>query len=239
MKFQTALYGCWVMVLTPFSGRTTGFREGELSAMSEIQPEIEGATVRDVVTSGGSWDWSHLSPFLSHTDTLRIASLCPSSPGSDPDVFFWRDSSSGDYRSITEEDDQPTDRTWKLIWSWKGPERIRIFLWLPAHGKLLTNEQHEGCLKPFDEAECILNTTRSFSYSILMEGTISPAPLREWRHVSWSKPNGNWLQLNTDGASRGNSGIAGAGGLIRDSGCSWICSFVHNVGIATSVLAEM
>ena len=31
------------------------------------------------------------------------------------------------------------DSNWKIIWHWKGPKCIRLFLWLCLHGKLLTN----------------------------------------------------------------------------------------------------
>ena len=34
--------------------------------------------------------------------------------------------------------------------------------------------------------------------------------------VSWTKPSPAWHKLNTDGASLGNSGKAGSGGLIRN-----------------------
>ena len=34
--------------------------------------------------------------------------------------------------------------------------------------------------------------------------------------VSWCKPSVGWYKLNSDGASVGNPGKAGGGGLIRD-----------------------
>ncbi|PKI40609.1 hypothetical protein CRG98_039019 [Punica granatum] len=42
-----------------------------------------------------------------------------------------------------------------------------------------------------------------------------------------------------DGASRGNPGLAGAGGLILDLGGSWIGGFMHNIGRASSMMAEL
>ncbi|PKI41804.1 hypothetical protein CRG98_037804 [Punica granatum] len=48
-----------------------------------------------------------------------------------------------------------------------------------------------------------------------------------------------WVKVNTDGSSRGNSGLAGAGGVIRGEDGQWIEGFAHNVGFATSVIAEL
>lgn len=33
------------------------------------------------------------------------------------------------------------DKKWSLIWSWKGPERIKFFLSLFDHDKLCTNDK--------------------------------------------------------------------------------------------------
>ena len=57
--------------------------------------------------------------------------------------------------------------------------------------------------------------------------------------VRWSKPILGWFKLNTDGASLGNPGKAGSGGLIRDSEGRWVKGFSRSVGHATSVIAEL
>ena len=54
----------------------------------------------------------------------------------------------------------------------------------------------------------------------------------------WLKPPIGWMKLNTDGASLGNPGAAGAGGLIRNSSGEWVKGFARSVGFATSVTAE-
>ncbi|CAN1142156.1 Putative ribonuclease H protein At1g65750 [Linum perenne] len=37
------------------------------------------------------------------------------------------------------EEDEDTD--WKKVWSWEGPAKIKHFIWLVMHGKLITNEE--------------------------------------------------------------------------------------------------
>ena len=57
--------------------------------------------------------------------------------------------------------------------------------------------------------------------------------------VKWSKPIPGWHKLNTDGASLGNLGKAGGGGLIRNSEGGWIKGFSRAIGYTTSVMVEL
>ena len=57
--------------------------------------------------------------------------------------------------------------------------------------------------------------------------------------VRWEKPSPGWVKLNTDGSSLVNPGIAGSGGLIRNSDGDWIMGFVRNIGTTGSVAAKL
>ena len=48
--------------------------------------------------------------------------------------------------------------------------------------------------------------------------------------ISWNPPTHNWIKLNTDGCSKGNPGIAGGGGVIRDSLGRWLGGFLVHIG---------
>ena len=56
--------------------------------------------------------------------------------------------------------------------------------------------------------------------------------------ICWNKPEPGWYKLNSDGASQGNPGCAGGGGLIRDHNGKWVKGFMRNIGKTTSVAAE-
>lgn len=56
--------------------------------------------------------------------------------------------------------------------------------------------------------------------------------------VKWNKPPPGWYKLSTDGASLGNPGSAGGGGLIRDNSGNWIKGFSRSIGKAASMVAE-
>ncbi|KAL9859832.1 putative RNA-directed DNA polymerase [Arabidopsis thaliana] len=62
---------------------------------------------------------------------------------------------------------------------------------------------------------------------------------REERRISWSRPSEGWCKLNTDGASRGNPGLAAAGGVLRESNGEWRRGFAINIGICSAPLAEL
>ncbi|PKI40487.1 hypothetical protein CRG98_039123 [Punica granatum] len=52
------------------------------------------------------------------------------------------------------------------------------------------------------------------------------------------RPSG-WIKVNTNGAAKGKPGMAGAGGLIRDDFGRWLGGFSQNIGITTSIAAEL
>ena len=45
--------------------------------------------------------------------------------------------------------------------------------------------------------------------------------------------------MNTDGATFGNPGVAGCGGIVRDEGGNWVAGFTRRIGIASSFEAEL
>jgi ribonuclease HI len=57
--------------------------------------------------------------------------------------------------------------------------------------------------------------------------------------IGWRYPPIDWVKINVDGCSKGNPGLVGAGGVIRDAMGRWIVGFALNIGICTSVGAEL
>lgn len=56
--------------------------------------------------------------------------------------------------------------------------------------------------------------------------------------VRWNKPPLGWFKLNSDGASLGNPGKAGRGGLIRDHHGKCVKGHKRHIGIASSIIVE-
>ena len=55
----------------------------------------------------------------------------------------------------------------------------------------------------------------------------------------WEKPPEGWIKLNTDGCAAGSMGLAGCGGVVRDSHGEWISGFSRHIGITNSFVAEL
>ncbi|CAN1841742.1 Putative ribonuclease H protein At1g65750 [Linum perenne] len=45
------------------------------------------------------------------------------------------------YQLLTDSSSELTDPIWDRIWRWNGPNKIKHFLWLATHNRLLTNEE--------------------------------------------------------------------------------------------------
>ena len=54
----------------------------------------------------------------------------------------------------------------------------------------------------------------------------------------WEKPPEGWMKLNSDGCAAGSSGLAGCGGVVRDSHGNWVTGFSRHIGIINSFVAE-
>ncbi|KAL0384862.1 UNVERIFIED_CONTAM: hypothetical protein Sradi_2880500 [Sesamum radiatum] len=62
---------------------------------------------------------------------------------------------------------------------------------------------------------------------------------RARRAVRWTTPSPAWFKLNLNGFSLGNSGPAGAAGIIRDAEGHVRLAYQDALGTTTSVIAEL
>lgn len=51
-------------------------------------------------------------------------------------------------------------------------------------------------------------------------------------------PKDVWIKINTDGASKGNLGVAAAGGILRNNNRDFIRAFAGHLGFHSSIFAE-
>ncbi|WCJ29423.1 LINE-1 retrotransposable element ORF2 protein [Euphorbia peplus] len=107
------------------------------------------------------------------------------------------------------------------LWKWRN--------------NLIFNGGNNGA---FDQVQFISNRLEEFVKATVNVGNIGGGSLHP-RIISWICPDVGWVKLNTDGMSKGNPGISGTGGLIRDSNGMWLCGFMCNLGICTALLAEL
>lgn len=88
-----------------------------------------------------------VSTFLPNQILLQIAEIKPHSDGKCEDLLYWAHSKTGKFTSksaylfLNNSNCNKYAHFLKLIWQWKGPQRVRIFLWLVMHGKVKTREE--------------------------------------------------------------------------------------------------
>ncbi|CAJ2628350.1 unnamed protein product [Trifolium pratense] len=59
------------------------------------------------------------------------------------------------------------------------------------------------------------------------------------KEIIWQPPLFNWVKCNIDGASKGNPGLAGCGGIFRNQNADLLYCFAEPLGIASSYQAEL
>ncbi|CAN1165271.1 Putative ribonuclease H protein At1g65750, partial [Linum perenne] len=110
-------------------------------------PELENWTVADFCSEEGQWSVGRLSGILPHSLLREVLGMTPPNCDLGENIPIWGIEPKGGYTvksgyllakdlALTE-----TDNRWKLIWRWKGPQRVQHFLWLMGKGRLLTNEE--------------------------------------------------------------------------------------------------
>ncbi|XP_031101801.1 uncharacterized protein LOC116005700 [Ipomoea triloba] len=102
-----------------------------------------------------------------------------------------------------------------------------------AHNNLVFNGTHALA------HDIIIKTKREAqeAHRILLKHTGPLHARQTW--VLWSPPQLNYVKMNSDGARKSSTGLASAGGLIRDHRGRWIVGFTVNIGHTSSFGAEV
>jgi hypothetical protein len=80
---------------------------------------------------------------------VNIATIKPPSAELQTDFPNWNSTNDGNFslksayslimdKTTTERN---VSKLFQLVWEWRGPNRIRSFLWKVAHGRLMTNQE--------------------------------------------------------------------------------------------------
>ncbi|CAN0925668.1 Putative ribonuclease H protein At1g65750 [Linum grandiflorum] len=103
--------------------------------------------VKDFVLYNGLWNYSSISACLPSPIALQVLRMTPpmANLGTDSLVCGLEHSGKFTIRSayllLKNLQEETLDGQWKGIWKWQGPKKIRHFLWLASHNRLLTNEE--------------------------------------------------------------------------------------------------
>ncbi|CAN1201045.1 Putative ribonuclease H protein At1g65750 [Linum perenne] len=125
-----------------------------------IQPNLD-SKIADFVSPSGQWDHEAIASLLKPEAVEMVFGMSPPQSSSGEDQWAWGEEKNGKfsvksaYNLIHDLPGVKTPETWKHIWRWSGPHRIRSFLWLATHGRLMTNSARLR-RKMTDDASCFL-----------------------------------------------------------------------------------
>lgn len=155
---------------------------------------------------------------------LQIAAVKPPSDGKCEDLLYWAHSKTGKFTSksaylfLNNSNCSKDAHFWKLIWQWKGPQRVKIFLWLVMHGKIKTREElfkrhildKMNCERCGHERENEMHALRDCFVAKRIWNCLIPV---NFRHHFFSFNLRDWLCFNL-----GKTGI-------NEVGDEWACLF--------------
>ncbi|PKI60526.1 hypothetical protein CRG98_019002 [Punica granatum] len=155
---------------------------------------------------------------IDHSTLLRVAAQQPPVPELGDDCISWALEPSGifsvktTYSLLAEPLWSMEEPIWRLVWQWRRPQRIQIFLWLVAHEKLLTNSLRVSrhlavsglCDFCSSTVETILHvlrdcpSTRSAWYRLVpmnIRGRFFLEPLKPWLILNPGSRDEKWATL--------------------------------------------
>ncbi|KAK9190090.1 hypothetical protein WN943_018691 [Citrus x changshan-huyou] len=121
----------------------------------------------------------------------------------------------------------PGTSLWRVLF---GVAIWRIWFW--RNHFIFTKDYWESNTIAMDIKVRATEIQRSNSFSFAAGTT------RIERWIRWTAPVWPWVKLNSDGAKK-SSGIAGAGGLIRDFRGVWQVGYSANLGVCSVTSAEL
>lgn len=93
---------------------------------------------------------------------------------------------------------------------------------------------------PMDQGEFIMVRCREVRKAMeFKEGYLGGKRKREEVMIRWTYPREGWVKLNNDGATKGNPGPAGGGGLIRGHRGEFVVAYAMSCGRCMCTKAEL
>ncbi|KAH9770878.1 putative ribonuclease H protein [Citrus sinensis] len=148
-----------------------------------------------------------ISTFIPNQILIQIAAVKPPSDGKCEDLLYWAHSKTGRFTSksaylfLNNSNCSKDAHFWKLIWQWKGPQRVKIFLWLVMHGKIKTREElfkrhivdKMNCERCGHERENVMHALRDCFVAKRIWNCLIPV---NFRHHFFSFNLRDWLCFN-------------------------------------------
>ncbi|KAL4318195.1 hypothetical protein GQ457_18G013860 [Hibiscus cannabinus] len=203
-------YSCIIqLVLTSSNDNSNGRLALRVTSEAIPRPTM----VSDMISSSGKWDWERLEHHLPISALESLAAIQLPKPEYGIDVPGWRWEERRNfwmksaYKFLMQEGDSLRDSKWRIIWSLRVPQRIRVFMWITSHKRHLTNvERRRRHLSLSDTCSICLNGVEDLDHVLrkchkvhdLWSSILSPDML-DW---FWTTPFDAWLLNNIKRSAR-------------------------------------
>lgn len=185
-----------------------------LAAASPLPTSERDKTVSSYWNADSGWDWGTLSPLLPELILDKLAAYSLINDPNATDITGWRKETSGRFSVCSTydidvgDDDQVEPSTWNSIWKLKVPNRVRTFIWLAKHNRLMTNENRvrrgltdsDKCWFCVNEVENGEHVLRSCPLAAEVWKSILP----EYHNRAMSMSFSRWLTEGTTSRGNGN-----------------------------------
>ncbi|PNY15946.1 ribonuclease H, partial [Trifolium pratense] len=138
-----------------------------------VPENLNDMRVKDLVDEHGQWNYQMLQSWLPHTIVRRLWAILPPTDDNGMDQRGWKGDKNGEfsvssaYLMICNFTENFDDTIWAKIWRITVAERIRSFIWLVKHNRILTNYRKSKmnlggpwCNHCVDEIEDVLHILR-------------------------------------------------------------------------------
>ncbi|PNY12420.1 ribonuclease H [Trifolium pratense] len=159
-----------------------------LNQQVSIPPHLSGLKVCDLVDNDGKWNWNLITNWVPAVLQQKIAAILPPMEeyGCDERLGVggskYSFSVSSMYNNLCDFHGNESDSTWNMIWKLQVPERVRAFVWLLMHDRLLTNSTkssmglgHAMCNYCGDVVETAIHVMRDCPKAMQIWVTVVPA----------------------------------------------------------------
>ncbi|CAN1786746.1 Putative ribonuclease H protein At1g65750 [Linum perenne] len=112
--------------------------------ITRIDPNL---AVVDCCNPDGTWNLTFLHEVLLPNSIPLVIGMQPPKSSSGEDRLVWGLEDKGifsiktAYLLLKDINTGEEEYDWRLAWRWRGPNRIKHFIWLACHNRILTNEE--------------------------------------------------------------------------------------------------
>ncbi|KAL4358598.1 hypothetical protein AHAS_Ahas09G0302700 [Arachis hypogaea] len=178
---------------------------GALQESAKTRISDSNSLVSEWVEENGEWNRRKLNTYLPEEIVQKITATYPPHFEADEDRKGWKHNEDGDfsiastYKALNNW--SKTNKTiWSHLWSWKGPQRVKVFMWTVMHKRTLTNQiiarlfgGNGYCKVCQGVQEDLLHLLRDCpKASTIWVNFLNPMELQKFFSLNW----GDWVEAN-------------------------------------------